>query len=655
MQMKHTRRRPTKSCLECNRRKKKCNREKPCNHCIEREVEHLCIYRELGPRLRASRSQLLDRDIDCRSRSTSDVDDPSDPEDKSHLEALDALEYRPQRPNRVLKEALNMPRPALAAPKQTPSTAMPILPSHLRESFPNRQVTDFLVEMFLREINRIHELIHPPSFTPKYNAWWKDFASNCGIDDESMDFGLLILRICVLSLQCLPHPNYPTVRVFDGSPQTLKRKLYSLANSMELPQNLARNRKRTLASIQHQYYHICYLKNNSQTRECWFLLGQTVNDAHSIGLHLEKPGHPIDGLEMELRRRTFWSLYISDRFMCTLLGRWPLIPEGHYDVQLPQDNLQAIITSPYHLTPFTDRIYHIKLAQFMQSSMCSFSWKQDQTNPYIIEKLSRKLEDDIVTHLPPSYRLSSPDISWDSAEPSIREKEIVPPAFIDPWNSLSRNQDPAPEKSQDGEAFELSLTHHRALIDAACEAISSATKLYEMTGPDECTAPERFFMLPVTLMESIACLGLCLLSNRLAGSKGVLDSATLSETYMIFLDAFALLKWQAQASDLAKRGVRTLDSLDVLLSAATPSPASDENAITSASSTGPTPGTIDLDDPKNLIRGHSRVPFGEGGSLDLPGWMPSFMKSPSSTWLLHESGGREITSINTHNDLELDI
>lgn len=200
--------------------------------------------------------------------------------------------------------------------RKTPSTTLPDFSSELRESFPSRQTTDFLLDMFLRRINGIYELVHSPSFMPRYNSWWKEFDNHSDVDDESMDFALLILRICVLSLQCLPHPDYPTAKVFDISPLQLRRKLYALANTMERPQHLARNRKRSLASIQHQFYHICYLKNNSQIRECWFLLGQTVNDAHSIEIHLEKPGHfHVDGLEMELRRRTFWSIYIWDKYV----------------------------------------------------------------------------------------------------------------------------------------------------------------------------------------------------------------------------------------------------------------------------------------------------------------------------------------------------
>ena len=184
--------------------------------------------------------------------------------------------------------------------------------------------------------------------------------------------------------------------------------------------------------------------------------------------------------------------------MCTFLGRWPLIPEGHYDVDLPRDNLQAIITSPYHLTPFTDRLCHIKLAQFMQHSMSSFSWKKDQHNPHVIAQLAQRLDEDIISHLPPAYRLIGPDTSWDVAEPSIPEKRQglylvlyatkagLYRAYIDPWNALSQNKDTASTEPLTPEALQLSLTHYRILVDSACLAISTITAMYHMSGGNEC-------------------------------------------------------------------------------------------------------------------------------------------------------------------------
>ncbi|KAK9365967.1 hypothetical protein V1509DRAFT_631617 [Lipomyces kononenkoae] len=42
------------SCTECHRRKQKCDRESPCNQCIQRNVENLCQYANENRRKRRS-------------------------------------------------------------------------------------------------------------------------------------------------------------------------------------------------------------------------------------------------------------------------------------------------------------------------------------------------------------------------------------------------------------------------------------------------------------------------------------------------------------------------------------------------------------------------------------------------------------------------
>lgn len=354
--------------------------------------------------------------------------------------------------------------------------------------------------------------------------------------------------------------------------------------------------------------------------------------------------------------------------MCTFLGRWPLIPEGHFDVDLPHDNLQAIITSPFHLTPFTDRLYHIKLAQFMQSSMSTFSWKRDQHNPHVIEELTQKMEDDIINHLPPAYRLTDPDTSWDSAEPTIPEKRQslhlliyatkagLYRAFIDPWKALSKNKLPPSTESPADESFTLSLNHHRTLIDSACRAIAAITTLYEITGGVECNASERFFVLPVALMETLACLGLCLLSARLAGAaKDALYPETQRDAYGIFFRAFDLLEQQKGGSKLAKRGVKILEGLHgTLASSSGVSPSSDgKTGGSSGSGLDSTPGNEGAGDPSKVLgEGDGCFGYGEGGAIELPDWMPSFMESPDSSWFFDEAAGREVTSMDMYYNAE---
>jgi hypothetical protein len=179
-------------------------------------------------------------------------------------------------------------------------------------------VADFLIGMFLREINRVYEMIHPSSFHSRYNEWWVvqenvDGMFDGGISDEDIDFGLLILRVCLLSAQCLPHSKYPTSGILEINLDLdrIEEWFYSLANEIEKAQ--PPEKKPTLITIQHRFYHVCYLRNYAKIRECWSVLSVTVKDAHEMGLHMKDPGIPLSDLSAELRRRVFWNLYVMDR------------------------------------------------------------------------------------------------------------------------------------------------------------------------------------------------------------------------------------------------------------------------------------------------------------------------------------------------------
>lgn len=190
-------------------------------------------------------------------------------------------------------------------------------PSQRRRIWPERSVTDFLVSMFLKEMNRIQEMIHSQSFQAQYESWWaaqenNEIVGDAQVSDEDLNFGLLVIRICLIGIQCLPHSRYPTAGLIKTHPSDLEQWMYSMAD--EIDKSL-QSKKPTLVTVQHRYYHVCYLKNYARIRESWSVLSATVKDAHEIGLHLKDPGCTFSELEMEIRRRTFWTLYVWDRYV----------------------------------------------------------------------------------------------------------------------------------------------------------------------------------------------------------------------------------------------------------------------------------------------------------------------------------------------------
>jgi hypothetical protein len=532
--------------------------------------------------------------------------------------------------------------------------------------------------MFLQEINQIYETIHPPSFQSRYASWWiaqeNNDRSGDAVRDEDIDFGLLVLRVCLLIIQSLPHSKFPTTGVLKSHPKAMERWYSSLAD--ELDKSQPPFKKPSMETVQHRFLHVSYLKNYGKIRESWSVLSTAVKDAHEMGLHLKEPGITISELDMELRRRTFWNLYVWDRyekafeltiwrrslpvqrrFMCTFFGQWPLIPEGYFDIEPPYDNLQALTLSPYVLTPFTDRVFHIKLALSLTAFMSPPSWKSHQRDPAVVSEFAQRFHQVIIDQLPPPFSLESPDTSWDAVEPAlILKREILSlfifttkaclyRAFMDPCKSLHRGHNVGSKHGPDL----LALSHRRALMDTTCKILACIAKLYVLTGGEEGGAVTRLFMLPITLVNALASLGICLLSiqadERWLLTKGVhtVTDPDLQHSYNTFFDAFNLLYRKAPHYGSAKRGVEVLEGLHGTLRACLSGPDLFEASPTNTAIMGVFPsgqthraGYFQLEQALVSLHANGGGEFQSRAVCALPEWLPSFLESPARTWVFDD-------------------
>ncbi|KAJ5107359.1 hypothetical protein N7456_004034 [Penicillium angulare] len=532
-------------------------------------------------------------------------------------------------------------------------------PSQRRRIWPERQVADFLVSMFLTEMNRVQEVIHAPSFQAQYTSWWmiqesNEFAGENNMSDEDLNFGLLVIRICLIGVQSLPHSRYPTTAIIKTHPNQLEQWLYAIAD--EIDKSL-QSKKPSLVTVQHRYCHVLYLKNSARIRESWSVLSATVKDAHEIGLHLKDPGVPVSDLEMEIRRRTFWTLYVWDRFMSTFFGHWPLIPEGYFDVDLPHDTLEVITITPYVHTPFTDRIFHMKLARFMTAFMSPPSWQHDRVDSIVIADFTQRFQQVIIDQLPPVFWIENPDTRWDVADtalPAKREmlrlfiwatKASLYKAFADPCNSLQQEKSPVLKNGSDL----IALHHRRTLMSTTCKVISCITNLYTLLGDQEGGAGEKLFLLPTSLVEALSNLGICLLSIQ--SDKGALAindlqlriEPDLQSNYLSFFEGFSVLNRHSSHHAIAKKGVKILETLHNTLRTTYDSAhlldthgGQQMTAGSLASSQGHGAERFQLEN--NLISHYScggKKPQ-QAPLYPLPEWLPSFLASPGRSWLFHD-------------------
>lgn len=107
-----------------------------------------------------------------------------------------------------------------------------------------------------------------------------------------------------------------------------------------------------LASVQARLFQCFWLLSHSRMNHCWDLFGATVRIAIAMGLHRKRYPTPVnnDGLiELECRRRTFWSAYCLDSYLSIALGRPRMLHEEDIDQDLPceMDTCESLNSDSY--------------------------------------------------------------------------------------------------------------------------------------------------------------------------------------------------------------------------------------------------------------------------------------------------------------------
>ncbi|KAJ5349118.1 uncharacterized protein N7506_002371 [Penicillium brevicompactum] len=96
-----------------------------------------------------------------------------------------------------------------------------------------------------------------------------------------------------------------------------------------------------LETIQARLCQCLYLLSSSRANECWYSFGTTTQLVTALGLHrrlsgkLSKNGGSC--LELELRRRIFWSVYTLDKYLSIMFGRPRLLHDEDIDQDLPDE------------------------------------------------------------------------------------------------------------------------------------------------------------------------------------------------------------------------------------------------------------------------------------------------------------------------------
>lgn len=188
--------------------------------------------------------------------------------------------------------------------KRPTSKIYPLVSDVAAEELPNRELTNLLVELFYCKVHPMYPMFHEPTFTKDVEA----------VYNGSPD----------------PYQNYCLRMVIAISLQKMDTQYAGLADSYYL------------AAL--TYFEAAIKPMNLKTLQCfalvagyslltptrtavYYIIGLGVRLCQALGLHEEKTitlgpgGRRADALEIDMRRRLFWSLLTMDYGLSHSLGR----------------------------------------------------------------------------------------------------------------------------------------------------------------------------------------------------------------------------------------------------------------------------------------------------------------------------------------------
>ncbi|KAL2165542.1 hypothetical protein VTH06DRAFT_844 [Thermothelomyces fergusii] len=400
------------SCVECRRRKQKCDRKFPCNHCLKRGVSHLCRFES---RAGAARSPKDDRShdgnfrtarkrsLDRSDRGTSSEGDDDSGSDVDVSGALTGLGYLSHHHHLVLGQGSG-PKAVRDLVEESDGEQSDELKDALR-LMPEKRYVDCLVDNWLNGANHQYYVLYPPEFRTQYDGWWTTPRNKVTPELTS-----LILRVCACSLHFIIDDN---VRVrlegeLDTDVLTLANRMHSAAQKVSNSIPLG---KGGLVHVQQLFLTAFWFKSAEKWNEAWHALGKAVHAANEIGLHQDSSSDGMSEYDREMRRRVWVTLYLWDFSLSSMLSRPFIINHATCNVVMPTLTLECTRDRPDQPSPFRHMNLHCQLCLDLAAVLGGPS-KSDEDKAKAVQQ-AKEVVEKWIENLPAEYAVKNPDMQWD--------------------------------------------------------------------------------------------------------------------------------------------------------------------------------------------------------------------------------------------------
>ncbi|KAL8785176.1 MAG: hypothetical protein Q9213_003523 [Squamulea squamosa] len=210
-------------------------------------------------------------------------------------------------------------------------TAFSAKPKLQEIGLPSREEAMKLVEWFFKVVNPYLPVLHRPSFMRLINRMYDDTSFEpCPAEKVIVHcvFAIMLWQFVVRNWE---NP----VQQADFNRRSNLHYHYALSFFGQLMAS------HTLQDVQAMLMLCIHLRALPKPGACWMMTSTTLNLAIELGLHRSirswaPDSRTISILEIEMRKRIFWSLLVIHVIISGKLGRPMALREEDYDVELPQ-------------------------------------------------------------------------------------------------------------------------------------------------------------------------------------------------------------------------------------------------------------------------------------------------------------------------------
>ncbi|KAL4977904.1 hypothetical protein BDW66DRAFT_26869 [Aspergillus desertorum] len=345
--MQHGRKkRRVTTCVPCQTRKQKCNRQYPCNHCTKRRRAEECVYKLTPMGVTRPKDEAQSRSSDearvLRERVGVQETDPAPVAQwdaggskNQHAAVARSFGYFEGSSSNTMALLKNWDLDGEAEFENDEPLRVLEKVKHDLERMPRREIIDFLIQYFVAELNWMKQLVHVPSFLRHYQQWWNKHSTPTVAEAE---LAVLILRICAYATQFLPSPWHSDHEINGIQLLDIRNTCIEVGDSLS-EACLILDWNGSLIRVRQILFAALNSSCEGQTARFWEGIASACRAAQKAGVLTAASGsgsEVVHGFAIEMQRRTLCNLYLLDSHLSRQLDRVPFLPDSLVSDMLPQ-------------------------------------------------------------------------------------------------------------------------------------------------------------------------------------------------------------------------------------------------------------------------------------------------------------------------------